>query len=692
VSKTVSTDAEKTILISSAAPVEPLSSMGRFEIIRPLGQGGMGEVFLAIDREHPERGTLALKTIFPALMQDPEIVARFESEAKLLASIKHPNVVRLVEWGTFENGGKPTHFMAMEFIDGISLHTLARRRRLSLADVLDIAIQIARGLNETHVANVVHRDLKPANIMITREGLAKIIDFGIAKPSEMGLESDEDPERGFKTKTGMVIGTVNYIAPEILRGLPASPSSDIYALGLIIWEMVNGLTPFKSKDLAETMHKVTNELLEWSDAIFDIAPPGFTKLVARMTAKLPEKRLPDAKTTFEELEKLRSNANWSGRFGRKTRFDLDINWDQKTIDEIRTHGIKESEVGFVLQEIEERMIEQRDSRLDGTGPITVEAALIKRSIDSYKSMRHRAAMTKATRVREQLGSALPPSSGNTKLSPTISMPKPAAQKPDRTGMYRALRKVASTFLSLAIVAGLGFYAFERARSRIRAVASENEATLESVNSLITARANPAAPVATRGSELSYSMKLKTPTGNEVVSQQTRKLAIVATQDITWLVDGRTAVHTPRNVIPLQTFFSPIYRSISAPANAKSIEGIESFKPGATFSVKISDEASDSKEETNCTVVDSRRQTLVTRIHETWKIECLRKVSKTGRLTHRIVEIYEYIPAVSSLYSVFITAEEIGPSGMIASSTTTQMQLQIELSKLEQSDPKELSPW
>jgi hypothetical protein len=456
--------------------------------------------------------------------------------------------------------------------------------------------------------------------------------------------------------------------------------------------MVNGLTPFKSKDLAETMGRVTNELLDWSDAIFDIAPPGFTKLVARLTAKDAQKRTATAKQALEELEKIRATASWAGRFGRKTRFDINIDWHPDTLESVRNSGIKEAEVGFVLQEIEERLIEQRDKRLVSTGPIVVDPETIKRSVDSYRNMRHRAAMTKATRVREQLGSAKPVSSGNIKALRTTPIPMPIQVKPDRSLTFRAIGKVVSTIVSILIVVGLAFYVFNRAKTRIRDIASENETLVEGMNNLITAGANPAPPVATRGSELAYSMKLTTLSGSELASKQLRKLSSVSTNEISWMVDGKTIVNTRRDLIPLETYFSPIYRSLGTVTTAKHADPIRDFKAGETFSVEIVDSASNSSEETRCTILSSRRQTLVHRIHDAWKIECLRKVLKAGQLTHRAMETYEYIPAVSSVLSVSTKLEELGPTGTSAVATQRQMDLNLELSTLQQSDPKQLSPW
>lgn len=659
------------------------NSLGRFDIVRPLGQGGMGEVFLVTDREHPDRGELALKTIFPELMQDRETISRFESEAKMLSSIQHPNVVKLIEWGILDNEGTPTHFMAMEYIDGISLHTLARRRRLSLAAALNLSVQIAKGLHAIHVSRVVHRDLKPANVMITRAGLAKIIDFGIAKPASMGQATDDDPERGFKTKTGMVIGTVNYIAPEVLRGEPASIATDVYALGLIVWEMVNGVTPFKSKSLAETMTRVTNDVLEWSDAIFDIAPPGFTKLIAKLSAKDPNKRIVSAKLAAEELARLESNATWAGRFGDKTRFDIDIAWDPDTIEAIRAYGVKDSDVGFVLQEIEGRLIDQGDERLSKTGLIAVEHELLKKAIDSYQSMRYQAAMTKVTRVREQAGIAASSASRGTSTGSGAKV----VYGPTKSPMWR----VASAVVSLIVIFVMAFLVFTNAQRRLRAVASENEKASSGMLSRMGFSNEKIAPVATIGTDLTYRRQIKTVAGTELVTDEHREIRSVTTEEVIWSVDGNVTVRTPRHIIPLEMFFKPIQRSATA-MKTKHIDSLESFKVGETFSAKTVDEATESSEETRCTLINSRRQLIVTRNQEVWKIECMRTVEKAGRLTHRILEIYEYVPAVTSILSLAIKTEELRLDGAVNVSTLSRIDALLDISKLRQSDANEPSPW
>jgi serine/threonine-protein kinase len=270
------------------------------EIIRHLGEGGMGEVFLCVNPRYRENQIprlpkeIAVKTLSPELNQDQELLKRFEAEAKALSPIEHRNVVRLYDWGTFQTGDRVgQRYISMEYIQGVSLHQLGRARRLSFPDILDFSIQIAEGLSAVHRTNVIHRDLKPANIMITTDGVVKIIDFGIAKPSSLAGEA-ESGDRGFKTKTGIIIGTVNYLAPELLLGAPASVQSDLYAIGLIIWEALNGATPFKSTSFAETMKRVSEESLPWSESTIDIAPtdgqrPRKTSTIRRGTRRATPK-------------------------------------------------------------------------------------------------------------------------------------------------------------------------------------------------------------------------------------------------------------------------------------------------------------------------------------------------------------------------------------------------------------------
>lgn len=357
------------------------SKIGRFDFVAPLGQGGMGEVFLCRDPLNTLLGSdalVAVKTVFPDFLQDAEILSRFESEARLLSPIYHANVVRLIEWGQLEGGKHDgTHFVAMEYIQGISLHALSRRRRISFSDVLRIGIQIAQGLEATHRSHVVHRDMKPANVMITKDGVAKIIDFGIAKPKSK-IEVDA------VTGSTLMIGTVNYIAPEVARGGDATISSDIYAFGLVLWEMLNSETPFKSASVNETLARVEGEDLVWPVAISKVAPPGFIDLVSRMTNKNPNLRPASAKDVANELEQILAQAKWSGSFARRSRFDIDIRWSARTVDLLKEQQISDAELLFPLQIIEDHLAKTGDPRLQDKDPLDIDTGTLSECVALYR--------------------------------------------------------------------------------------------------------------------------------------------------------------------------------------------------------------------------------------------------------------------------------------------------------------------
>ncbi|MDX9732475.1 MAG: serine/threonine-protein kinase, partial [Bdellovibrionales bacterium] len=294
--KQSSTDDQPVLALDSPSQLR----ISRFEVIKRIGKGGMGEVYLCRDPGANGVTTpyVALKTIFRDALKDAESISRFEAEARALEGLNHANIVHLVEWGKQQGGhADGMYYMAMEYIDGTTIHSLSRSHRLSFPDILDISIQLANGLSATHATGVIHRDIKPANVMVNKKNVAKLIDFGIAKPTvqEFGLDLGDGftEDQDFKTKTGIVIGTANYLAPELLRSSSqnaASPLSDIYALGVLIWEMLNATTPFKASSFGETMHRILEENLAWPDAITDIAPHGFIRLVNRMLSKDPSKR------------------------------------------------------------------------------------------------------------------------------------------------------------------------------------------------------------------------------------------------------------------------------------------------------------------------------------------------------------------------------------------------------------------
>jgi eukaryotic-like serine/threonine-protein kinase len=216
--------------------------LGHFEIKYQLGAGGMGEVYLAQDMKLDRK--VALKILPADLAADVDLMRRFTQEAKSAAAINHPNIAHIYEIG--EDGG--TNFIVMEFIDGITLREQMRQPSMKLAEVLEVAAQLAGALSVAHSAGIVHRDIKPENVMIRADGIVKVLDFGLAKLSAPlsidSIDSEAPTRANVNTDPGVVMGTAIYMSPEQARGLPVDARTDIFSLGVVLYEMVAGRLPF----------------------------------------------------------------------------------------------------------------------------------------------------------------------------------------------------------------------------------------------------------------------------------------------------------------------------------------------------------------------------------------------------------------------------------------------------------------
>src|SRR4051795_1968019 len=202
---------------------------GRYEIQREIARGGMAEVYLA--RDQSLNRPVALKALFPEFAREPSFVERFRREAQAAANLNHPNIVSIYDWGQ-ESG---TYFIVMEYVEGRSLRELIQSEgAIEPGQAADIAAEIASALAFAHRSGVVHRDVKPGNVLLTDSGTVKVTDFGIARAGTSdGL-----------TQTGSVMGTATYFSPEQAQGLPVDGRSDVYALGVVLYEMVTGVAPF----------------------------------------------------------------------------------------------------------------------------------------------------------------------------------------------------------------------------------------------------------------------------------------------------------------------------------------------------------------------------------------------------------------------------------------------------------------
>ncbi|MDT5271669.1 MAG: eukaryotic-like serine/threonine-protein kinase [Acidobacteriota bacterium] len=230
-------------------------SLGPYKILSPLGAGGMGEVYLAEDVRLNRR--VALKLLPAAFTDDPERVRRFEREAHAASALNHPNIVTIHEVGEWDG----VHFIATEFVEGRTLRSLIAGEGLKVGDALSVASQVAEALAAAHAAGIIHRDIKPENIMLRPDGYAKVLDFGIAKLTERGApppDASRDPSEGAETETGAVVGTVAYMSPEQALGQKLDQRTDVFSLGVVLYEMLTGEHPFRGATNAATFDRILN--------------------------------------------------------------------------------------------------------------------------------------------------------------------------------------------------------------------------------------------------------------------------------------------------------------------------------------------------------------------------------------------------------------------------------------------------
>ena len=266
----------------------------RYELSKRIGRGGMADVFLGRDRLLDRQ--VAIKVLFPEFAIDPNFVERFRREAQAAANLSHPNIVSVYDWGSHSG----TYFIAMEYVHGRTLADILRSNgRVTAKQAAEIASEVAAALNFAHEAGLVHRDIKPANILIGSNGQVKVADFGIARAVNAPTESN-------LTQAGAVMGTATYFSPEQAQGAQPDPRSDLYSLGIVMYEMVAGRPPFTGENPVGIAYKQVHDNPQPLNQIVPDVPRPYEAIVAKLLAKDPKVRYGTANALRDDLRRFRN--------------------------------------------------------------------------------------------------------------------------------------------------------------------------------------------------------------------------------------------------------------------------------------------------------------------------------------------------------------------------------------------------
>jgi eukaryotic-like serine/threonine-protein kinase len=275
----------------------------RYEIISPLGSGGMGQVYLARDTRLERK--VALKLLLEERTKDDQRLLRFEQEARAASALNHPNIITIYEIGDFDS----THFIATEFIEGLTLRKILAEGKMPVIAALDVAIQVASALSSAHEAGIVHRDVKPENVMLRRDGIVKVLDFGLAKLTEEGQGDRETRGQGehsqLATDPGTVMGTATYMAPEQARGWRVDARADIFSLGVMLYEMVSGRPPFDGPTPIDVMTQVLERDPRPLTSFSYGAPVELQRIIGKAMRKDREERYQTIKDLWLDLKSLK---------------------------------------------------------------------------------------------------------------------------------------------------------------------------------------------------------------------------------------------------------------------------------------------------------------------------------------------------------------------------------------------------
>jgi two-component system, LytTR family, response regulator len=295
--------------------------LNHYRVMKRLGAGGMGEVFLAEDMKLHRK--VALKVLLPGVAEDPDRMARFMQEARLASALSHPNAAHIYEIGYADGQQGPSHYLAMEYIEGETLEARLSRedsvgKPLPLAEIVSIGAQVTDALDAAHAKGVIHRDIKPANLMIGMRGHVTVLDFGLAKliPADHQAKTSSQIATQFLTSGGVVLGTVSYMSPEQALGREVDHRSDVFSLGVVLYRMATGRLPFDGATAQETLARILQGQPEAMARLNYELPEDFERMVRKCLEKDRERRYQSARDLLVDLRNLERGTSSSGSGGR----------------------------------------------------------------------------------------------------------------------------------------------------------------------------------------------------------------------------------------------------------------------------------------------------------------------------------------------------------------------------------------
>src|SRR5213083_568292 len=304
-------------------------TIGHYKISKRIGTGGMGEVYLATDIIAGREA--ALKLLPTRFTSDAERLKRFQQEERALVGLNHPNILTVYEIGEDHS----THYIASELIEGETLRQRLMRGRMELREAVDIAIQVASALAAAHETGIVHRDIKPENIMLRPDGYVKVLDFGIAKLAESAFAKAAADGAGSvtlaDTNLGSILGTVRYMSPEQACGAPVDRGTDIWSLGVVLYEMVKGHAPFTGDTPGETMSSILEKEPPPLTNYLAHTPAELQQIISKTLRKECEERYQSAHELLEALQSLRRSMEFKTALERSTKAPLWLRWARSPI-------------------------------------------------------------------------------------------------------------------------------------------------------------------------------------------------------------------------------------------------------------------------------------------------------------------------------------------------------------------------